>query len=129
MSTKNNVSSDILDSPMYQLYLTSDGEPFASCSGGTQPCAGAQLAVVAEESSVHDKTLVRLTRKINQLLAEASKKQKDRDLELIHVGDQVLLAWTSPDKPPAGAKAIHGAYEIKQLLTVRPRNNPHGSDQ
>jgi len=129
MSTKNNVSVNILDSPMYQLYQTSDGEVGASCSGGTQPCAGAQLAVVAEESGVHDKTLVRLTRKINQLLAEASKKQKERDLELIHVGDQVLLAWTSPDQPPAGARAVQGAYEIKQLLTVKPRSNPHGSDQ
>src|SRR5215471_18847275 len=121
MSSKNSVSSDILDSPMYQLYLTSDGEPFASCSGGTEPCAGAQLAVVAQESSVHDKTLIRLTRKINQLLAEAAKKQKDRD--------QVLLAWTSPYKPPMGAKAIQGVSEIKQLLTVKPRSNPHASDQ
>src|SRR5215471_12995753 len=129
MSSKNSVSSDILDSPMYQLYLTSDGEPFASCSGGTQPCAGAQLAVVAEESRVHDKTLIRLTRKINQLLAEAAKKQKGRDLELIHVGDQVLLAWTSTERPPAGAKAVHSVYEIKQLLTVKPRSNPHASDQ
>jgi len=128
MSTKNNVS-DILESPMYQLYQTSDAEPFASCSGGAQPCAGAQLAVVAEESSVHDKTLVRLTRKINQLLAEASKKKKDRDLELIHVGDQVLLAWTSPYKPPVGAKAIQGVDEIKRLLTVKPRSKPHDSDQ
>jgi hypothetical protein len=114
---------------MYQLYQTSDGEVGASCSGGTQPCAGAQLAVVAEESSVHDKTLARLTRKINQLLAEAGKKQKDRDLELICVGDQVLLAWTSHDTPPSGARAVHGVYEIKQLLAVKPRSQTNGSNE
>src|SRR5215469_5350336 len=130
MPIKDNVALPTLaESPMYQLYQTSDGEVAASCAGGTQPCAGAQLAVVAEESSVHDKTLIRLTRKINQLLAEAAKKQKGRDLELIHVGDQVLLAWTSPDKPPVGAKAIQGVSEIKRLLTVKPRSNPHASDQ
>jgi hypothetical protein len=113
-----------LAGPMYDL-MEAGGELGASCPGGNHSCLGGQLAS-ASLSPVHDAFLSKLTRKINRLLAEAAERGRDRnlDLELISVGDQVLLAWTS-NAVPQGARRVKDTKELNQLLGVRPRSLMH----
>ena len=114
--------------PMYDVG-TAGGDVGASCAGGTSDCLGRRLAT-AEPTAVHDEFLIKLTRKINRLLDEARERgtAKKLDLELINVGGQVLLAWTSPASLVPEARIAQDLSEVNRLLRVNPRVPPDGKD-
>jgi hypothetical protein len=111
---------------MYDVGVGADGGASgASCAGGTSDCLGRSLAI-AEATPVHDEFLIKLTRKINRLLDEAREKgkRKHRNLELINVDGQALLAWTSSLKLSAEVRRAD-KEEVARVLRVQPRRTDH----
>ncbi|HYL99431.1 MAG TPA: hypothetical protein VEZ90_10790 [Blastocatellia bacterium] len=104
--------------PMYEVGINSQETPAMSCPGGNYQCMGMALAN-AIPTSVHDEKLIDATSKINHILRETAEHRKDKDLMLINVGGQVLLAWGGK-KMPEGFKVITDINEIRRVLGVKP---------
>ena len=110
--------------PMYDVGFGTDGVAGASCAGGTSDRLGLELAI-ADATPVHDEVLIKVTRKINRILEETREKgrRKNLNLELINVGGQALLAWTSPAKLGPEARRAADIAEINRILCVHPRRS------
>jgi hypothetical protein len=125
---------------MYEIGVRA-GELAASCSGGTNECALAELATAAPSSPssdlspspdlsrgydlsrVYDHVASEATRKINLILKEAAKSRKDEDLMLCNVGDgQMMLLWGTRGLPK-GFTPVNNIKEIRRLLGVKEVKN------
>src|SRR5262245_44886665 len=95
-----------------------------SCPGGNQQCLGEKVAyadktdvygIVAMSASRLINFVLWASRAINRIIGEGGK---DAHLELIDVGGEVLLAWTTP-KLPAEFRRVTDVAEARRLLRVR----------
>lgn len=117
--------------PMYDVGVAGSGQVSgASCAGGTSDCLGLRLATVKYPTVVHDEALIKLTRKINRILDEAREKgrRKNLSLELINVGGQALLAWTSSQSLAPEARRVQSLEEVNRVLGVQPRDDERHDD-